>query len=74
MGWQSPNFTNDLKSGSVMNFVCGYDLELCQEIELSQYQSGQCFLNKSKNSRLAKPFFFNSCKDWETPRCNPSSD
>ncbi len=48
MGWQSPNFTSDLKSGSVMNFVCGYDLELCQEIELSQYTSGQCFLNKSK--------------------------
>ncbi len=48
MGWQSPSFTSDLKSGSVMNFVCGYDLELCQEIELSQYTSGQCFLNKSK--------------------------
>jgi hypothetical protein len=48
MGWQLPSFTCDLKSGSVMNFVCGYDLELCQEIELSQYTSGQCFLNKSK--------------------------
>jgi hypothetical protein len=48
MGWQSPSFTNDLKSGCVMNYVCGYDLELCQEIELSQYTSGQCFLSKSK--------------------------
>ena len=48
MGWQSPSFTSDLKSGSVMNYVCGYDLELCQEIELSQYTSGQCFLSKSK--------------------------
>lgn len=48
MGWQSPSFTSDLKNGSVMNFVCGYDLELCQEIEFSQYSSGQCFLSKSK--------------------------
>jgi hypothetical protein len=48
MSWQSPSFTSDLKSGSVMNFVCGYDVELCQEIELSQYTSGQCFLSKSK--------------------------
>ena len=48
MGWQSPSFTSDLKSGSVMNYVCGYDLELCQEIEFSHYISGQCFLSKSK--------------------------
>ncbi len=50
MGWQSPSFTNDLKLGSVMNYVCGYDLELCQEIEFSQYTSGQCFLSKSKKA------------------------
>jgi DNA repair and recombination protein RAD54B len=48
MGWQLPSFTADLKNGSVINYVCGHDLELCQEVELSQYSSGQCFLSKSK--------------------------